>query len=109
MSGPVGKPASSPMAFLSDVHGNLPALEAVLADLKRLTITDIFVAGDLLLGGDQPLQVWQRLQTIGARSVRGTSDVALATIDPAALRPDSADEAQLAERFAATRRAVGEI
>lgn len=97
------------MAFLSDIHGNLPALEAVLADLKRLTITDIFVAGDLLLGGDQPLQVWQRLQTIGARSVRGTSDIALATLNPTGLRPQTPEEEQMAERFAATRRAVGDV
>lgn len=97
------------MAFLSDVHGNLVALDRVLAELRERAITDIYVAGDLLLGGDQPLEVWQRLQSVGARCVRGTSDVALATIDPAALRPNSPDEAQLAERFAATRRAVGEI
>ena len=33
---PPGKliPANAPMAFLSDVHGNLPALEAVLAELE---------------------------------------------------------------------------
>lgn len=103
------KPASEPMAFLSDVHGNLTALEAVLEELRQRAITDIFVAGDLLLGGDQPLAVWQRLQSLGARCVRGTSDVALATIDPSALRPASAEESELAARFAATRRAVGEL
>jgi predicted phosphodiesterase len=103
------KPASEPMAFLADVHGNLPALEAVLSELQRAAITDIFVAGDLLLGGDQPLEVWQRLQSIGARCVRGTSDVALATIDPAALRPSSTEEGEMAARFAATRKAVGDL
>jgi predicted phosphodiesterase len=97
------------MAFLSDVHGNLGALEAVLAELRQRAITDIYVAGDLLLGGEQPLEVWQRLQSIGARCVRGTSDVALATIDPNALRPTSATESELAARFAATRRAVGDL
>jgi predicted phosphodiesterase len=103
------KPASEPMAFLSDVHGNLTALDAVLSELRDRAITDIFVAGDLLLGGEQPLEVWQRLQSIGARCVRGTSDLALATIDPAALRPASIEESTMAERFAATRRAVGQL
>ena len=48
-------PASEPMGFLSDVHGNLPALEAVLEELKRRGVRDVFIAGDLLLGGDEPL------------------------------------------------------
>jgi predicted phosphodiesterase len=103
------RPASQAMAFLSDVHGNLRALDAVLSELERSGIADIFVAGDLLLGGDEPLEVWQRLQSRGARCVRGTSDVALATINPDQLRPNTADEAEMAERFAATRRAVGEL
>jgi predicted phosphodiesterase len=97
------------MAFLADVHGNLRALEAVLAELRRLAITDVFVAGDLLLGGEQPLEVWQRLQALGAHCVRGTSDVALATIDPKALRPKDSDESDMAKRFAATQRALGEL
>ncbi|RZO50629.1 MAG: metallophosphatase family protein, partial [Sandaracinaceae bacterium] len=60
---PPGKliPANAPMAFLSDVHGNLPALEAVLAELERRMISSIFVAGDLLLGGDDPVGVYKRL------------------------------------------------
>ena len=103
------KPASRPMAFLSDVHGNLRALEAVLSELQRLAIADIYVAGDLLLGGEQPLEVWQRLQSLGARCVRGTSDVALATLEPGTLRPQSPDEETMAARFAATRRAVGDL
>ncbi|MFI5308276.1 MAG: metallophosphoesterase family protein [Polyangiales bacterium] len=103
------KPASQPMAFLSDVHGNLPALEAVLGELTRRAVTDVFVAGDLLLGGEQPLEVWQRLQAVGAHCIRGTSDIALATIDPTKLRPSSAEEIEMAAQFAATRRALGEL
>ncbi len=103
------RPAAEPMAFLADVHGNLRALEAVLAELRRRAVAEVFVAGDLLLGGEQPLEVWQRLQALGARCVRGTSDVALATIDPAKLRPSSPEEAAMAARFADTRRAVGDL
>jgi predicted phosphodiesterase len=103
------RPASRPMAFMSDVHGNVRALDAVVAELKRLTIADIFVAGDLLLGGEAPLEVWQRLQSLNARCVRGTSDVALATLDPAVLKPRTSDEENMAARFAATRRAIGDL
>jgi predicted phosphodiesterase len=103
------RPASRPMAFLSDVHGNLRALEAVAGELQRLAISDIYVAGDLLLGGEAPLEVWQRLQSLNAQCVRGTSDVALATLDPATLKPRTADEEGMAARFAATRRAIGDL
>ena len=97
------------MAFISDVHGNLPALEAVLAELRRQAIVDLFVAGDLLLGGEQPLQVWQRLQSLNAKCVRGPSDTALARVEPARLRPATPEEQAAAERFASTRRALGEL
>ena len=54
-------PEAAPIAFLSDVHGNLTALDVVLAELERLDVKRLYVAGDLLLGGDEPLGVWQRL------------------------------------------------
>jgi predicted phosphodiesterase len=97
------------MAFISDLHGNLPALNAVLSELHRRAITDIFVAGDLLLGGDQPLEVWQRLQELHAHCVRGPSDLALAAMDPGRLRPSTPEEQSMAERFALTRKKLGEL
>ena len=36
------------IAFLADIHGNLTALEAVLADLARRGITEIYFLGDML-------------------------------------------------------------
>ena len=65
------------MAFLSDIHGALAPLEAVLEELARREVSDIYVAGDLLLGGDQPLEVWRKLQSVNARCTRGASDTAL--------------------------------
>jgi predicted phosphodiesterase len=38
------------VAAVYDVHGNLPALEAVLADLRRLEVDRIVVGGDVLPG-----------------------------------------------------------
>jgi len=102
-------PASKPMAFLSDVHGNLTALEAVFKELHARAVVDIFVAGDLLLGGDRPLEVWQRLQAVGAHCIRGAGDFALATVAPERLRPSSPEEAEMAARFAETRRALGDL
>lgn len=102
-------PVSRPIAFLSDVHGNLEALEAVLEELSRREIEQIFVAGDLLLGGAEPLEVWRRLTRVGARCTRGPSDTALATIDPSALTAATDDEREKLAAFVKTRDAIGDL
>jgi len=39
------------LAILADIHGNLPALEAVLADLAAFPVAGVVVAGDLINWG----------------------------------------------------------
>ena len=38
------------VAVLCDIHGNLPALEAVLDDIRRASVDEIVIAGDVLPG-----------------------------------------------------------
>ncbi len=38
------------LALLSDIHGNLPALEAVALDLEQVSPDAVYVAGDLING-----------------------------------------------------------
>lgn len=102
-------PESGPIAFLSDVHGNLNALEAVLSELSRQDVKRIYVAGDLLLGGEEPLAVWHRLQALGAVCVRGLSDMALASVDPSTLVPLDDEQRRQARVFAETRAAIGDL
>ncbi len=102
-------PAAAPIAFLSDVHGNLTALDAVLSELERLGVKQVYVAGDLLLGGEEPLAVWQRLQGIGATCIRGPSDRALATVDPGSLVPIDDSQRRQARLFERTRTAIGDL
>ena len=102
-------PAAGPIAFLSDVHGNLKALEVVLVELERLGVKRIYVAGDLLLGGDEPLEVWHRLQALGATCTRGPSDMALGSVDPTSLVPIDAVQRKQARLFADTRAAIGDL
>jgi len=40
------------LAALYDIHGNLEALEAVLADVRRANVDRIVVGGDVMPGGD---------------------------------------------------------
>ncbi len=66
------------IGLLSDVHGNLTALQAVAAALKQEGPLDqIIVAGDHLLGGPRPIEVWRFLRAAGWTLVRGNEDDAL--------------------------------
>jgi predicted phosphodiesterase len=66
------------VAVLNDVHGNLPALEAVLAEVERASPDAVLVGGDVC-AGPFPREVLERLLALGpvARFVRGNGDRAL--------------------------------
>jgi len=64
------------LAVLSDVHGNLPALEAVLEDAQLRDVYGIIVAGDLS-GGPEADQTVRRLLSFRHWMVRGNSDLNL--------------------------------
>ena len=49
-------PAAERIALVSDIHGNLPALEAVLEDTRRRGVTRIVNLGDSLSGPLLPLE-----------------------------------------------------
>jgi putative phosphoesterase len=61
------------LAIMADVHGNLPAFEAVLADMEQHRPEAILVAGDLVGGPDQN-ETTRRLQEFDAWMIRGNSD-----------------------------------
>jgi diadenosine tetraphosphatase ApaH/serine/threonine PP2A family protein phosphatase len=59
-------------ALVYDVHGNLPALEAVLADARE---ADRFVlGGDYALFGGWPLETVERLKDLPALWIRGNGE-----------------------------------
>jgi putative phosphoesterase len=92
------------IALLSDIHGNLLALDACLADLDSQGGADgVVVAGDLCLDGPKPKKVLQRLEEIGAACVRGNTDRYLS-------EDGSGETFEAAEgaRIAWTRREIGE-
>jgi putative phosphoesterase len=61
------------LAVMADVHGNLPALNAVLGDLQHFQVDGIIVAGDLV-GGPQAVETTRLLRSLGSRMIRGNSD-----------------------------------
>ncbi|MBV8198067.1 MAG: metallophosphoesterase family protein [Candidatus Eremiobacteraeota bacterium] len=92
------------IAVLSDIHGNLLALDACLSDLASQGGADAVVAaGDLCLDGPKPKKVLQRLEEIGAACVRGNTDRYIGD-EASTEKFDHAEAAQIAW----TRREIGE-
>jgi putative phosphoesterase len=61
------------VAVLCDVHGNLPAVEAVLAEVAALEVDTIVCGGDVV-AGPFPHECLQRLLDLDAVFVRGNAD-----------------------------------
>lgn len=68
------------LAVMADTHGNLPALEAVLADVQRHEVDGIIVAGDLT-GGPHPIETICLLRSLGCWMIRGNGDSRLVEYD----------------------------
>lgn len=75
------------VAALYDVHGNLPALEAVLAEVEETGADAIVVGGDVAIG-PMPQASLERLLELGERALflRGNGDREIAVEPPGAGR-----------------------
>lgn len=62
------------IAFISDIHGNLHALELVLADLQHKQVDQIVCLGDVASLGPQPGEVISRLRQLEIPVIMGNHD-----------------------------------
>ncbi len=62
------------VAVISDIHGNMPALEAVLEDLEQQSVDEVLVGGDLVGRGPQGSRVARRIRQLGWGCVRGNHE-----------------------------------
>ena len=106
------------LGLISDVHGNLTALQAVRDALNGEGQLDaVFAAGDLLQGGPRPREVWELLDEQGWIMVQGNVDAATASPLPPSLDPGHPYQAAFEAQHAWTRtqvdasilRALGEL
>ncbi|MCC6259897.1 MAG: metallophosphoesterase family protein [Anaerolineales bacterium] len=68
------------IAFISDIHGNFTALEAVLADIKLQNVDRVICLGDVVTLGPQPREVLEAIQALDCVCIKGNHD--WATLNP---------------------------
>src|SRR5579864_8878938 len=101
------------IAIVSDIHGNRPAFEAVLADLRETSPDLILHGGDLADAGASPREIVDRIRDLGWPGVVGNTDEML--FNPQSLQEFASQSPNLQSLFAtieemaaATREALGE-
>jgi putative phosphoesterase len=65
------------IAFLSDIHGNYTAFEAVLNDIKTQKIDQYICLGDTITMGPQPIETLNALRELNCLFVKGNHDAAV--------------------------------
>lgn len=62
------------VALISDIHGNIVSLEAVLADIERQNVDQIVCLGDVATLGPKPIAIMDRIQELGCECIIGNHD-----------------------------------
>jgi putative phosphoesterase len=66
------------VAVITDIHANLPALEAALARIDELDVEEVLCGGDLVGYGPHPDEVCALIAARGIRTIHGNYDYAIA-------------------------------
>ncbi|WP_018621618.1 metallophosphoesterase family protein [Spirosoma luteum] len=75
------------LAFISDIHANLPALEAVLADLDRQRPDAVYCLGDLVSYAPWPNEVVQLIRQHRIPTLMGNHDYTLSQLTEGQILP----------------------
>jgi putative phosphoesterase len=62
------------IGIFSDIHGNLPALQAVMADIAEQKLQTVYCLGDLVGYGASPNEVAERIRAEGMPTIMGNYD-----------------------------------
>lgn len=85
-------------AAVSDIHGNLPALEAVIADIEAKGVGAVVNLGDSLSGPLWPVETAERLIALGWPCLAGNHERQLLTLPAEEMgRTDAATAARLTD------------
>lgn len=64
----------SRIAVVADIHANMPALDAVVADIDRRDVDEVLVGGDLVGRGPQGRRVVETVDELGWSCIRGNHE-----------------------------------
>ena len=74
------------IAVISDIHGNMEALNAVLTDINEQKADRIFILGDLAMAGPEPVKTLDFIMNLQKESavviIQGNTDVMIAKSTP---------------------------
>lgn len=62
------------LAFISDIHGNAIALDAVLQDIKQKNVDKVFVLGDICYRGPEPQRALDLVRALDCNVIKGNAD-----------------------------------
>lgn len=79
------------VAIISDIHGNLMALDAVLTDIENQGADEIWCGGDIAWAGPWPNECIERTRAACEVVVKGNTDIWV-TGDPQGVPEDDRDE-----------------
>jgi len=65
------------IAFISDIHGNMPALEAVLEDIDQAGVDEIICLGDIANIGPYPAECIDVVRDLGCLTIQGNHELYL--------------------------------
>jgi predicted phosphodiesterase len=82
-----------PVAIISDIHGNLPAMQAVIADIEQQGIQERVCLGDIVGYGAQPSEYIELLRAKNFHAIiQGNHDAYFAAdVDPSNMSDETAE------------------
>ena len=75
-------PLMNPIALISDIHGNIDALDAVLFDLQKRGIDEILCLGDIVGYGGAPKECVEKIMEVCSHTVIGNHDLMVVSSEP---------------------------
>lgn len=91
------------LAIISDIHGNLPALETVLRELEAESPDQFICLGDVAATGPQPDEVLARLRSLDCPVVLGNTDAYLLDPQPVNGAGEDVQNVEEIDRWCAAR------
>ena len=97
------------VALIADIHGNLVALDAALAEIARERVDQVVCLGDVAATGPRPAETIERLQGLGCPVVMGNADAWLLDPEPSGVDDEDIRRIEAIDRWCAARLSAAQL